>query len=254
MKKTVKDVFEKKGKAKVVMITAYDALFARMADAADPEIILVGDSLGNTFLGFESTVGVTLDMMIHHTAAVARAKPNALIASDLPFAEAHYDTHEVLKASTRLIQEGGADAVKIEGGKDMAPKIKLLTEAGIPVVGHIGLQPQQVLKLGGYKKFGKTEAEKISLMEDAKAIEEAGAFCIVLEMADEKAAAEISTAAKIPIIGIGAGKECDGQVLVCADLLGLSEKAPKFAKKYADLRAESIRAFKSFADDVRAGL
>lgn len=254
MKKTVKDVFEKKSKGKVVMITAYDAIFARLADAADPEILLVGDSLGNTFLGFENTVGVTLDAMVHHTAAVARAKPNALIASDLPFASAHYNADKLLEASARLVQEGGADAVKIEGGKEMAPKIKILTDAGIPVVGHIGLQPQQVLILGGYKKFGKTEEEKKSLIEDALALEKAGVFCIVLEMVDENAAAEVTKATKVPIVGIGAGKDCDGQVLVCTDILGLSENAPKFAKKYADLRGESLKAFKSFADDVRAGL
>ncbi len=253
MKKTIKTIHKLKGVQKAVMITAYDAIFARLADKAGADMILVGDSVGNTMLGFDSTIPVTMDMMVHHTAAVARAKPNALIVADMPFARAHYSFDSLLNDARRLLQEGGAEAVKIEGGAEMADKIKRLTDAGIAVIAHIGLQPQQVLKLGGYRKFGKTPNEREQLLADAKALEKAGAFAILLEMTDETAAAEITKAVSVPTIAIGSGTECDGQVLVCTDILGLSEFTPSFAKRYAELGTAIENAYSQFASEVRNG-
>lgn len=253
MKTTTKTILKKKGVEKISMITAYDALFARLADDAGVDLILVGDSLGNTFLGFESTVPVTLDMMVHHVAAVSRAKTNALVIADMPFAVAHKNFDILLDACSRFLQESGAQAVKIEGGKIMAEKIRGLVEAGIAVMGHIGLQPQQVLRLGGYRKFGKTPQERESIIADAKALQESGVFAIVLEMCDEETAKAVSQAVSVPIIGIGSGADCDGQVLVCTDILGLSENAPSFAKQYANLRSEVVSSYKNFIADIKNG-
>ncbi len=253
MKITTKDIISKKSKGeKIVVLTAYDAIFAKLADEAGADMILVGDSVGNTFLGFSSTVNVSASMMLHHTAAVARANPNALIVADIPFAVAALDVNELIKISAKFLQEAGAQAVKIEGGIDMAQKISALTKAGIPVVGHIGLMPQQVLQMGGYKSFGKTDAQKISLLNDAKALEDAGAFAIVIEMTDAALSAQITESINIPTIGIGSGLNCSGQVLVCTDILGLSPSTPKFAKKYTDCSKIIKDAFLSFAEDVKA--
>lgn len=240
-----------KGVSKIAMITAYDAIFARLADAAGVDIILVGDSLGNTFLGFDSTIPVTMAMMAHHTAAVARAKTDALVVADMPFCCAHFAFDKLLEECRMLFQLSGAQAVKLEGGAEIADKIAALTAAGIAVMGHIGLQPQQVIKLGGYRKFGKTPQERDSLVADAKALEKAGVFSIVVEMTDPVAAEAVAKAVSVPVIGIGSGVNCDGQVLVCTDILGLSEFTPSFAKKYADLTSVVKNAYGEFVADIR---
>lgn len=247
MKRTTKTLRNAKGKTQIVCITAYDAVTARLADAADVDVILVGDSVGNVILGFENTVPVTADMMAHHTAAVARVRPNALIAADIPFGIAHGEFSDLLKFCMRLMQECGAEAVKIEGGAEMAPTIARLTAAGIPVWAHIGLQGQCVFQEGGYRKFGKTEHEYAEILEAAKAHEKAGAFALLVEMMVPELAAEITRNVAIPAIGIGAGKDCDGQIIVMHDILGLSPKKPSFAKVYADLftlAKEAICAYK----------
>ncbi|MFI3291307.1 MAG: 3-methyl-2-oxobutanoate hydroxymethyltransferase [Opitutales bacterium] len=254
MKKiTTKDIISKKNKEKVVMITAYDALFASLADAANVDIILVGDSVGNTFLGHDSTVAVDLNAMLHHTKAVARANTKALVVSDMPFGLAHYSFDRLLDSARALIQEGGASAVKIEGATpDILEKIAKLSDAGIAIVGHIGLEPQQILKLGSYKKAGKTLNEAEILISQAKALEKAGVFCIVLELCDSDVASLIRENINIPLIGIGSGLDCDGQVLVCTDILGLGGKYPSFSKQYANLKDTVIDAFSAYADEVRS--
>ena len=252
MKNTVKTISAKKGIEKISMITAYDAMFASLADRAGADIILVGDSVGNTVLGYDSTVAVTIQVMLHHTAAVVRGTKNALVLADVPFAIAHYSFDKMLEEISKLIQIAGADAVKIEGGKAMAEKIQKLTDAGIAVMAHIGLEPQQVLKLGGYRKFGKTDIEKQHLIEDAKALEKAGAFALLLEMTDAETAAEITKNVSIPTIGIGSGQDCDGQVLVCADILGLTQNPPKFVKQYANLDKAILDAYTSYISDVKS--
>ncbi len=251
MKTTVKTISAKKGVEKITMITAYDAMFASLADNAGADIILVGDSVGNTMLGFNSTVSVTMPMMLHHTAAVVRGTKNALVLADVPFAVAHQSFDKMLENICALIQTSGADAVKIEGGMAMAEKIQKLTNAGIAVMAHIGLEPQQVLKLGGYRKFGKSDTEKQQLIADAKALEKAGAFALLLEMTDAETASEITKSVSIPTIGIGSGVHCDGQVLVCADILGLTKNPPKFVKQYADLNKTITDAYCAYINDVK---
>jgi 3-methyl-2-oxobutanoate hydroxymethyltransferase len=209
-----------KGRTKVVCTTAYDAAFASLADSAGVDLILVGDSLGTTFLGFSSTIPVTVDMMLHHTAAVCRAKPNAIVVADMPFGVASRPIAELLAICTRFLQECGADAVKLEGGAEIADKIRPLRRWH-PCVVHRPVA-QRVFQLGGYRKFGKTEGEVRQLVEDAKAVEAAGAFCVVMEMVTPECAARVTEAVGIPTIGIGAGPHCDGQVLVCTDMLGLT--------------------------------
>lgn len=254
MKITTASVRKLKGKKTIVTVTAYDALMATLADRAEVDVILVGDSVGNTLLGWPSTVPVTVEAMLHHTAAVSRARPNALVVADIPFPNSHLDEESLLKLAARFMQEAGAEAVKLEGGVAIASRVARLTRAGIPVMGHIGLLPQQVHQLGGYRKFGINEAERKSLIEDAKALEEAGAFSMVLEMIDPDCSREVTAAVKIPTIGIGSGPHCDGQVLVCTDLLGMGVgKVPSFAKKYADIGAQITHAFAAFAKEVREG-
>ena len=240
-----------KGSDQIVCITAYDAVTARLADAADTDVILIGDSVGNVVLGFESTVPVTVDMMAHHTAAVARARPNALVAADIPFGVAHGDFSDLLKICMRLMQECGAEAVKIEGGAEMAPTVARLTAAGVPVWAHIGLQAQNVFQEGGYRKYGKTPEERASLLAAAEAHEKAGAFALLLEMMAPDLAAEITRSASIPTIGIGAGKDCDGQILVMHDVLGLTPRRPSFAKLYCDAGAQIVSALRAYRDDVK---
>ena len=240
-----------KGSDQIVCITAYDAVTARLADAADTDVILIGDSVGNVVLGFESTVPVTADMMAHHTAAVARARPNALVATDIPFGVAHGDFSDLLKICMRLMQECGAEAVKIEGGAEMAPTVARLTAAGVPVWAHIGLQAQNVFQEGGYRKYGKTPEERASLLAAAKAHEKAGAFALLLEMMPSDLAAEITRTVSIPTIGIGAGKDCDGQILVMHDVLGLTPRRPSFAKLYCDAGAQIVSALRAYRDDVK---
>jgi 3-methyl-2-oxobutanoate hydroxymethyltransferase len=252
LKTTVHTLRKLKGQRPIVAVTAYDAIVARFASEAGVDVILVGDSVGNTLLGFENTVPVTLDMICHHTAAVARAKPSAFIAADVPFAEAHYDFERVLRACQRLMQEAGAEAVKIEGGAALAPMIARLVEAGVPVWGHIGLKPQQVHTLGRYKKFGGTPAEADALLADALALEKAGAFALLVELMDTAVAQKLTATLKIPVIGIGAGPHCDGQILVYTDLLGLTPGyVPAFARQFADAGAQLKAGFTAYTEAVR---
>lgn len=252
MKTTTHTLRKLKGQKPIVCVTAYDAFTSRFASEAGVDVILVGDSVGNTVLGFENTVPVTLDHMCHHTAAVARARPNALVAADIPFGVAHYDFDRVLAACQRLMQESGAEAVKIEGGADLAPVIARLTEAGVPVWGHIGLKPQQVLALGRYRKFGTTPEEAESLLADAAALEEAGVFALLIEMVDPEVARRMTEATKVPVVGIGSGPHCDGQILVAMDFLGISGSVPSFVRRFADAGAEYRKGFAAYAEAVRA--
>ncbi|MFT3869035.1 MAG: 3-methyl-2-oxobutanoate hydroxymethyltransferase [Nibricoccus sp.] len=252
MKTTTHTLRKLKGQRPIVCVTAYDAITARFASEAGVDVILIGDSVGNTALGYENTVPVTLDDMCHHTAAVARAKPESMVAADVPFAEAHYDFERVLRACQRLMQEAGAEAVKIEGGAVLAPTVARLVEAGVPVWGHIGLKPQQVHALGRYKKFGTTPAEAEGLMADALALEKAGVFALLIEMVDHGLARTLSETVKVPVIGIGAGPHCDGQILVYTDMLGLSGGyVPGFARKFADAGEQFKKGFSAYADAVR---
>jgi 3-methyl-2-oxobutanoate hydroxymethyltransferase len=236
-----------------VAVTAYDVITARYAAEAGVDVILVGDSVGDNLLGFDSTIPVTLDMMAHHTAAVARARPEALLAADVPFGEAHFEYEHVLSSCQRLMQQAGAEAVKIEGGARLAPLIARLTGAGVPVWGHIGLEPQQVRVLGRYRKFGVESAEAEKLLADALALEKAGCFALLLEMTEPNLARTITETVKIPTIGIGAGPHCDGQILVCTDLLGATPGVmPPFAHAFAAVGDEMKKGFAAYVMAVRA--
>ena len=223
----------------IVAVTAYDAILAQLASEAGVDMILVGDSVGTTYLGFNTTIPVTLDMIVHHTACVARVQPRSLIVADVPFATAH--SERLLEACTRLLQKGGAEAVKLEGGRAIAEKVHLLSMAGIPVLGHIGLLPQNIHTLGKYRRFGISPEECKKLNNDATALEKAGAFAIIGEMIEPECAKNISRSLKIPLIGIGSGAQCDGQIVVTPDLLGLTlKKMPRFVKPLVNLK-ETIR-------------
>lgn len=236
----------------IVAVTAYDTVVAHYADQAGVDLILVGDSVGTAQLGFETTIPVTLDMMLHHTAAVARARSNALVVADIPFAVAHGKFSDLLDACARLMQEAGAEAVKIEGNARMAPTIERLIQAGVPVLAHIGLLPQQFHRIGGYRKFGRTESEKVILVEDALALEKTGCFALLCEMVEDAVAGAIAQELNAPLIGIGSGPHCDGQILVSHDLLGLTTgKVPSFVKQYAQLGEDIKQAFIEFSKDVR---
>jgi 3-methyl-2-oxobutanoate hydroxymethyltransferase len=254
VKTTVQTIRACKRQRPIVAVTAYDAIFARLASEAGVDLLLVGDSVGTTALGFETTVPVTLAMMLHHTAAVARARPQPLLVADVPFGEAHYGFDRLLEACQALMQQGGAEAVKIEGGAAMADKISRLVAAGIPVLGHIGLLPQQVHALGGYRRFGKAAAERQSLLADARALEAAGVFAVVGEMIEGSCAGELRQALNCPLIGIGCGPDCDGQILVSTDLLGLNAgKVPSFVQLYAQLGQAAREAIGQYAAEVRSG-
>lgn len=248
---TIKDM--KQQNMPISMITAYDYIMAQNVDEAGIDMILVGDSLGNVVMGYSSTLPVTMEDMIHHTACVTRGVKTALVVGDLPFMSYQESTEQALHNAGRLMKEGGCDAVKLEGGARVCEAVYKMTEAGIPVVGHLGLTPQSVHQFGGFKVQGKNLEKARQLIEDAKALEEAGAFAIVLEcvpaVLSEEITKELHTAATI---GIGAGNQCDGQVLVCTDLLGMSGGfKPKFAKSYADLHAEIVGAVQSYIHDVQ---
>lgn len=252
MKTTTQTIRDLKGKRPVTALTAYDFITAHIASKVGIDLLLVGDSLGTTILGMPATTGVTLEMMLHHTEAVSRANPESLVITDIPFPEAHRSEDALLEAAARCIQEAGSDGVKIEGGTIMKRKIERLVDAGIPVLGHIGLLPQQIHQLGNYRKFGKTPEDRERLIEDALAIEEAGAFALVIEMVDSEATREITERTKIPVIGIGSGPHCDGQILVAQDVLGLTQgKVPSFAKQYANLGQKMEEAFKIYAEEIR---
>lgn len=236
----------------LVMVTAYDAPGAKIVSEAGVDILLVGDSLGNTVLGFESTLDVTMDMMCHHVAAVKRSRSEILIVADMPWLSYHFTAVEAVKNAASLVK-AGADAVKLEGGKKRAEVIKAILDAEIPVMGHIGLTPQSVNVFGGFKVQGKGEQGQV-LLEDAKALEAAGCFAIVLECVPYELAKEITNEITIPTIGIGAGPYCDGQVLVFHDILGfLPGKKPKFVRSYENLATRATEAVAHFVKDVRSG-
>ncbi|MPM25462.1 3-methyl-2-oxobutanoate hydroxymethyltransferase [bioreactor metagenome] len=234
------------------MITAYDYAMARNVDEAGIDMILVGDSVGNVMLGYSSTIPVTMDAMIHHTQAVVRGTKYALVVGDMPFMSYQASEAEGLMNAGRFLKEGGCAAIKLEGGSEVCPLVKKMVTAGIPVMGHIGLTPQSVNQFGGFKVQGKDVAAAQKLLDDAKALEAAGAFSIVLECVPAALAAKVSELISIPTIGIGAGNGCDGQVLVCNDLLGVSNGfTPKFVKKYRDLHQEIVGAVSEYISDVR---
>lgn len=237
---------------RIVMLTAYDSTFAALADEAGVDVILVGDTVGIMQLGFETTIPVTLDHMAHHCAAVSRAVRHAFVVGDLPFMSYKVSVEEALRSASRLIQEGGAQAVKIEGSGDfIADVTRRLVECGIPVMGHIGLLPQSVNATSGYRVQGRDPQEAEALLRRAKLQEEAGAFALVLEAIPRELAARITAELSIPTIGIGAGAQCDGQVLVLHDLLGLTPEPPRFVRKYANLRNITVKAIRAYAADVR---
>lgn len=235
----------------ITMLTAYDYPTAVAMDKAGIDSILVGDSLAMVVLGYENTLSVTMDEMLHHARAVSRGAKNALLVGDMPFMSYQVTAEEALRNAGRFLQEAGMDAVKLEGGRERADAVRRITGAGIPVMGHIGLTPQSIHQLGGFRAQGKTASAAKVLLEDAKILEEAGAFSLVLESVPARLAETISKQVSIPTIGIGAGAGCDGQVLVTHDLLGLFDRfTPKFVRKYANFHAEMNKAFAEYIDDV----
>ena len=241
------------GAEPLVMLTAYDAPGARMVDAAGADLILVGDSVAMVVLGYDDTLQVTVDDIAHHTAAVARTKPRALIVGDLPWMSYHVSVEETVRNAAKLIR-AGAESVKLEGGRKRLPMIEALLDAEIPVMGHIGLTPQSVHAMGGFRVQGRETSAALALVDDAKALAHAGCFAIVIEGVPDQVAAMITDAVDVPTIGIGAGPHCDGQVLVFHDVLGLEDRVvAKFVRRYADLKAVGIEALERFASDVRSG-
>jgi len=237
----------------ITVVTAYDFPTARYADQSGVEILLVGDSVGTVMLGYESTLPVTMEDMLHHVRAVARAKPSALVVGDMPFMSYQVSTEQAVANAGRLVQEGGADAIKLEGGARVAEAVQRIVEAGIPVMGHLGLTPQSVLAFGGYKVQARGEADQERLLADAKTLERAGCFSLVLEGIPARLGAAVTRELTIPTIGIGAGVQCDGQVLVTHDLLGLFHgHQPKFVRRYAELGAGMRDAFARYVADVKA--
>ncbi|MGN0132254.1 MAG: 3-methyl-2-oxobutanoate hydroxymethyltransferase [Lachnospiraceae bacterium] len=255
MKNTVLTFKEAKKKGeKLTMLTAYDYSTAKLIDEAGVNSILVGDSLGNVILGYEDTISVTMEDMIHHGAAVARGAKEALVIIDMPFMSYQTGVYDAVVNAGRLMKEGRAGAVKLEGGAEVCPQIKAIVAAGIPVVAHLGLTPQSINAFGGFKVQGKNEAAARKLLEDAKAIEEAGAFAVVLECVPAKLAEMITKEIQIPTIGIGAGNVCDGQVLVYQDMLGMfSDFTPKFVKRFANVGEVMKEAFRAYCEAVREG-
>jgi 3-methyl-2-oxobutanoate hydroxymethyltransferase len=253
-KVTVREIRDRKAKGeKIVSVTAYDYPTARLADEAGVDLILVGDSVGMVVLGYESTIPVTLAEMAHHLRAAARARPRALLVADLPFNSYQACPADAVRSSGRLVKHG-AEAVKLEGGRRMLPQITAILAADIPVLGHLGLTPQSIHRFGGYRVQGREREAAEALVDDARALEQAGCFAIVLEGMPRSVGREVTEAVGIPTIGIGAGAHCDGQVLVLHDLLGLSFGKPaKFVRRYADLGGDALRAIRAFRDDVRCG-
>jgi len=243
---------------RLTMLTAYDWTFARLFDQAGVDLLLVGDSLGMVVQGLENTLPVTLDEMVYHTRLVARGRRRALVVGDLPFGSYQSSPQQAVESAVRLVKEGGAEAVKLEGGTTMAATIEAIASRDIPVMGHVGLTPQSVHRMGGHKvqgrKHGSAPGGRGRVLADARAVEAAGAFAVVLEGIPVDLAAEITAELAIPTIGIGAGMRCDGQVLVLHDLLGLSERAPRFAKQYADVGRQVVEAAEAYVREVRAGV
>ena len=241
------------GAEPLVMVTAYDAPGARIADEAGVDLILVGDSLAMVVLGYDDTLQVTVADLAHHTAAVARAKPRPLVVADLPWMSYHVSTEDTVRNAASLIR-AGAEAVKLEGGHKRVRMIEALIDAEMPVMGHLGLTPQSVHAMGGFKVQAKETDAAMTLVADAKALEHAGCFAIVLEGVPSEVANLVTAAVDVPTIGIGAGAGCDGQVLVYHDVLGIEDRiAPKFVRRYADVKAASVAAIAAYADDVRSG-
>ena len=255
MKNTVFTFREQKAKGeKISMLTAYDYSTAKLMDEAGINGILVGDTLGMVLLGYEDTLPVTMEDMIHHTAAVCRGAKNTLVVGDMPFMSYQVSVEEAVYNAGRLMKEGRCQAVKLEGAASVCPQIRAITNASIPVMAHIGLTPQSINAFGGFKVQGKSEEAAKKLLEDAKAVEEAGAFAVVLECVPAKLAELISKSISIPTIGIGAGAGCDGQILVYQDMLGLfSDFTPKFVKKYANVGEMMTQAFRDYIADVQEG-
>ncbi len=255
MKNTVATIMKQKlSNDRIAMLTAYDYSTAKIMDEIGINIILVGDSLGNVILGYENTVSVTMDDMIRHSAAVSRGVKNALILTDMPFMSYQASVYDAVVNAGKLLKEGHANAVKLEGGIEFVPHIKAITAASIPVVAHIGMTPQSVNVFGGFKLQGSDKESAARIIEDAKAVQEAGAFAVVLECVPGDLAAHITQMLDIPTIGIGAGNGCDGQVLVYQDMLGMySDFTPKFVKKYADMGNIMKEAFRNYIKDVKSG-
>lgn len=250
---TAKSFLEAKEKhEKICMLTAYDYSMAKLVDAGGVDAILVGDSLGMTMQGHDSTLPVTVDDVVYHCQCVSRGVQRALVVGDMPFLSYHVSTEEAVRNAGRLVQEGGAGAVKLEGGRDMVSAVRAIVRAQIPVMGHIGLTPQSVNVFGGFKVQGKEEARAKTLIEDALALQEAGVFAITLEAVPEELARIITEKLTVPTIGIGAGRSCDGQILVVHDLLGMySDFTPKFVKQYAHLKETITGAVAEYTEDVR---
>ena len=254
MHKSVYDIIKKKKEGKKISaITSYDYTLASLCDKSGIDILLVGDSAGMVMLGYENTIPVTMDQMCMFTEAVSRARKNSLLVADLPFMSYQASIEDAIKNSGRLIK-AGADAVKLEGGISMSETINAIVDVGIPVMGHIGLQPQTTMLSEGYKVQGRTKDTAIKLIEDAKELQEAGVFSIVLEMVSHEIAQVISETVSVPTIGIGSGVGCDGQILVVQDLLGMFEKIkPKFAKRYLNLSEDIVKALENYKNDVESG-
>ncbi|MDH5697884.1 MAG: 3-methyl-2-oxobutanoate hydroxymethyltransferase [Nitrosopumilus sp.] len=254
MHKTIQDIINmKKEKKKISVITSYDYTLASLCDKSGIDVLLVGDSAGMVMLGYENTIPVTMDQMCMFTEAVSRARKNSLLVSDLPFMSYQASIENAINNSGRLIK-AGADAVKLEGGSIMTETISAIVDVGIPVMGHIGLQPQTTMLSEGYKVQGKTKETAMELIEDAKELEEAGVFSITIEMVSHEVAQIISETVNVPVIGIGSGVNCDGQVLVVQDLLGMYDKIkPKFAKRYMNLSEDIVRSLEDYKKDVQSG-
>jgi len=260
---TVPDIASRKSRStsdsiasisKITCLTAYDFPTARLLDDAGVDVLLVGDSVGMVVLGYDSTLPVTIDEMLHHVKAVCRGTKHALVVADMPYGSYHVSTEESIHTALRFVKEGGAEAVKVEGGERRIELIARLVEAEIPVMGHVGLTPQSVNALGGFKVQGRSEEAAQQVLRDARAVESAGAFSIVLESLPREVAARVTAELNIPTIGIGAGPDCDGQVLVINDMLGLTNgHTPKFARRYANLGEIIARAATEFCDDVHSG-
>jgi 3-methyl-2-oxobutanoate hydroxymethyltransferase len=251
---TVRDVrrFKREGR-RFAMLTAYDYLTAQLLDDAGIPVLLVGDSLGMVVLGYETTVPVTMDEVIHHARAVARGARSALLVGDLPFMTYQASVEDAMRAAGRLLKEGGMHAVKVEGGTPVLEAVRRLTESGVPVMAHLGLTPQSVHQMGGFRVQSREPEAAARMLAEARELEQAGAFSLVLEGMPADLARSITEQLRIPTIGIGAGPHCDGQVLVFHDLVGLTPRAPKFAKRYADLATEVGAAARRFAEDVALG-
>lgn len=252
---TIQNIRDLKAKGeRSAMVTAYDATFARHFDQAGAEMLLVGDSLGMVVQGRDSTLPVTMDHMVYHTQAVVRGSSRALVVADMPFMSYQPSVELAMKNAGRLMAQGGAGCVKVEGGERIAPAVRALVEAGIPVMGHLGLTPQSVHALSGFRVQGRGDKQAARIIEDAMLLEDAGAFAIVLETIPLELAKDITARLKIPTIGIGAGPHCDGQVLVCYDLLGLYDQmAPKFVKRYDDLATRTRDATRNYIQEVKGG-